>query len=196
LLALALAGCSGREAGIYDLPVETVFERLKAGDMNDFRRARQCGLLIHFSTEGMRNEEVRWVVRSSGAEVASFAARLTPLDGGRTKVTIDVPKASDGGEIYDGTKTYPRPALHQPLRPAIAELIDARLEQRPFDVWRIPEAVRVTDDICSIQRAGLEAGSARFRHDGNDNVGRGRPRHDTGTSVAPGAPMLAPKPSR
>jgi hypothetical protein len=103
-------------------------------------------------------------------------------------VTIDVPAAPDGSEIYDGTKFYKRPALYQPIRPAIAELIDARITQRPFDVWRIPDSVRARDRICSIQRAGLESGNVRFSADGNDDDSK---PWRSGTS----APTPEPEPS-
>jgi hypothetical protein len=201
-LLAVVAGCGkAPHTGVYDLPVATVFERISTSDMDDFRAARQCGLLIHFTVEKRANEEVRWVVRSSGSEVASFTARLVPLAADKTKVEIELPKAPDGGEIYDGTKFYPRPALYQPLRPAIAELIDARIEQRPFDVWRIPDGVRAKDSVCSVQRAGLEGGNAHFRHDGKDEQGSAWRHGKTGDAkgapkFAPGQPMIDPVPSR
>ncbi|MEA3003507.1 MAG: hypothetical protein QOH81_2295 [Sphingomonadales bacterium] len=173
-LLVALAGCGTREPGTFDLPAATVFARLTSGNMDDFRFARQCGLLIHFRTETEANRKVRWVVTSSGAEVASFAARLIPLDGGKTKVTIEIPRAPDGGEIYDGTKAYLRPALHQPLRPAIEELIAARVEQRAYDASRLPlPGASSPDGACDIQRGGLEAGIGHWRYDGNDGGGLG-----------------------
>lgn len=195
--AAMLAGCAAKEEGVVDLPVATVFERLNAGDMKDFRAQRQCGLLIHFASEAERDKQIRWVVRSSGAVVASFTVDLTPVDANRTRIAVRVPEAPDGGEIYDGGKFYPRPALHQPLRPAIKELIAARLEQREFDVWKIPERERSSeaDKVCQVQRAGLEVGGRALRHDGNDHAGRGARSSSGarggGVSFEPGKPMTS-----
>jgi hypothetical protein len=152
-----LMGCGGGlPAGTYEVPVEVAYQRLIAGDMDDFRIARQCGILIHFDVEKELNKQVRWIVRSSGMQVAQFTVRLIPVDAQTTRFEIDVPAAPEGGEIYDGTKFYPRPALHQPLRPAIQELIAARIEQRPYDPMGLPSTD--SDSVCDVQRAGLESG--------------------------------------
>ncbi len=196
-----LAGCAAKEPGVFDMPAATALERLTSGNLDEFRDARQCGILIHFRTEAEGNL-VRWVVTSSGADVASFAARLTPLDDGRTKVTVEIPSAPEGGEIYDGKKTYLRPALMQPLRPAVEELVAARLEQRPLDARHLPPS---TDGICDTQRNGLEAGVAHWRYDGNDGQGMGYPADkpsasgpfaDAGSTpdAAPGQPTASAKP--
>ena len=153
-----LAGCGsgGLPAGTYAVPAEVAYQRLIAGDMLDFREARQCGILIHFTAYKELNKEVRWVVTSSGTWVAEFTARLVPVDAQTTRVEIDIPAAPDGGEIYDGSKFYPRPALYQPLRGAVEELVAARIGQRPFDVTRVPRSEE--NGVCSVQRAGLESG--------------------------------------
>lgn len=160
---VALAGCDGLPPGTYEVPVEVAYQRLIAGDMLDFRTARQCGILIHFKTLKELNREVKWIVTSSGREVAQFTVRLVPVDAQTTRFEIDVPAAADGGEMYDGTKFYPRPALRQPMRPAIEELIAARMEQRPFSPAGLPDPD--SNGVCEVQRAGLESGSFRFAVD-------------------------------
>jgi hypothetical protein len=153
-----LAGCGGGlPAGTYEVPVEVAYERLIAGDMDDFRTARQCGILIHFLAEKELNKQVRWRVISSGMQVAEFTVRLIPVDAQTTRFEIDVPADPAGGEIYDGSKFYPRPALHQPLRPAIEELVAARMAQRAYDPMGLPSTD--SDSVCDVQRAGLESGS-------------------------------------
>jgi len=85
---------------------------------------------------------VTWRVRSKHKFVASFSVSLSQAGNG-TQATISVPKAADGGEIYDGKQHYSHPALMQPLRPAVQELIDAAMEQRPFDWHRLPDPLNV-----------------------------------------------------
>ena len=160
----ALVGCGSSSSSLppdtYAVPVEIAYERLIAGDMIDFRTGSQCGILIHFNAEKELNKQVRWLVTSSGTQVAQFTVRLIPVDAQTTRFEIDVPADPEGGEIYDGTKVYARPALHQPLRPAVQALIAARMEQRPFDATGLPRSE--VDSVCSVQRAGLESGSAQW----------------------------------
>lgn len=163
--SVLLAGCAGTSPDVYPVSIDTAYDKLRSGSLDDFRRARQCGVLVHIQSEGMADKAVRWVVTSSGRTVASWIARLEAVDAENTRITIEVPKAPSGnGEIYDGNQFYQRPALHQPLRPAIRELINSRIEGRPFDVSNSPNGGE-NDNICGIQRAGLEHGSMKFRVD-------------------------------
>ena len=157
---LSLLAACGSEPGVYDIPLPEALGRLEQADTDGFRAARQCGILIHLSASGPRDNAITWRVTSSGSEVLRFTVRLT-AEGDGTRAAIEVPEDPKGGEMYDGRKTYPRPAVNQPLRPAIQELVDAAMERRPYDVMRLPEP-RNTDRVCGIQRAGLESGSFRF----------------------------------
>lgn len=166
-----LAGCASTPPDVYAVPIDVAYQKLRSGDLTDFRNARQCGILIHIASEGRSDKSVRWVVTSSGRTVASWIARLEAVDAENTRITIEVPKSPDGkGEIYDGNQFYPRPALHQPLRPAIRELINSRLEGRSFDVSNSPNSGE-HESVCNVQRGGLESGSFKF---GVDD----RPGHD------------------
>jgi len=159
---LLAAGCGSKaEPGVYDLPLADAYARLAKADVAGFRQARQCGILIHLQPSGQKGESMTWHVTSSGRTMLSFTVRLTAEGPDRTRATIEVPADPRGGELYDGKQQYPRPALNQPLRPAVQELIDAAMAGRPYDVLRIPEP-RNTDKVCSVQRGGLESGSFRF----------------------------------
>lgn len=156
-LASALAGCGEKRVpGVYALPPAEAMARLANADIDGFRNARQCGILIHFAQASEGPDAITWRVTSSGKPVARFTVRLA-AEGQGTRATIEVPEAPKGGEIYDGSQFYPRPALNQPLRPAVQELIDAAMERRPYDVWRIPDP-RNMDQVCSLQRGSLEHG--------------------------------------
>ncbi len=158
-------GCS-RAPGVYDVTVHEAYARLAENPLADFSFARQCGILIHLIPTGVPDQSVTWTVYSSGEEMLNFTARLTPVGSSRTKVDIDVSKDSDGTEAYAGKDFYPRPALSQPLRPALEEAIGAVLEGRKFDAKRIPKPDK-SDDVCGIQRGGLELGH-RFSVDDED----------------------------
>ena len=159
--ALAVAGC---EPSVKTYPVSLTegLARLDKADIIGFRNARQCGLLIHFKKSGPVDNTLTWQVQSRGHELASFSVSLSQAGNG-TQATIAVPKAADGGEIYDGKQHYSHPALMQPLRPAVQELIDAAMEKRPFDWHRIPIPllnIGPNDSLtnCGMGRQTLERG--------------------------------------
>ncbi len=159
-----MAGCS-EPPGQVALSAHDAYERLAKGDLTDFIFERQCGILVHVKTETRPDRSVTWHILSSGREMLSFTATLVPINDRRTKVDIAVSREPDGREAYDGTKDYMRPALQQPLRPAIEELVAALLKGRAFDPSRLPEYDLNINSSCDIQRGGVEAGVARFSID-------------------------------
>jgi hypothetical protein len=158
-LSAALAGCGGRETGVYELSAHDAYQRLLRSELPDLVMARQCGILIHPRAEGVADRAVTWRVYSSGREMVNFTATLTPLDAGRTRAEISIGRNAQGHEAYDGSLFYTRPAFNQPLRPAVEEQVAALLEGRSFDVARVPHG---TDHVCDVQRGGLEEGVERF----------------------------------
>jgi hypothetical protein len=159
-VALAAAGCNQSQK-TYPVSVAEGLARLDKADVIGFRNARQCGLLIHFEKTLPDGNSLTWRVRSKQKFVASFTVSLSQAGNG-TQATIIVPKAADGGEIYDGTQHYSHPALMQPLRPALQELIDAAMEKRPFDWRRLPGRINIapTDSLnnCSMGQQMLARG--------------------------------------
>lgn len=159
-VALAVAGCEPSQK-TYPVSLAEGLARLDKADVIGFRNARQCGLLIHFKKFGPVDNTVAWQVQSKGRLVASFSVSLSQAGNG-TQATIVVPKAADGGEIYDGKQHYSHPALMQPLRPAVQELIDAAMEKRPFDWNRLPAPINVgpNDSMtnCGMGQQSLQRG--------------------------------------
>ncbi len=151
---LALSSC-GNPPGVYSLPVSEAFARLAQADVDGFRKARQCGILIHLHAQpDEETNSVTWRVESSGEQVLHFTVHLTPVQD-KTSATIEIPADPKGGEVYDGDYFVARPAFSQPLRPALQELVDAAMAQRQFDAGQLPFS---TDGVCDVQRAGLEGG--------------------------------------
>jgi hypothetical protein len=163
LAAIATSACQAeRPPGVYDLGITEAYQRLSAHTLPDLVFARQCGILIHVKPEGgVPNRQVTWRVYSSGKPVVEFTAALTAIGDKQTKIVINMPREANGGEAYDGSQFYPRPAFNQPLRPAVEEQVAAILESRAFDIRRVPRPV---DSVCSVQRGGLEHGHV-FRVD-------------------------------
>ena len=159
-IALVVAGCKP-SPGTYSVTLAEALARLDNADVIGFRNARQCGLLIHFQKLRPVENLVTWEVRSKKQLVASFSVLLSQTGNG-TQATIIVPRAADGGEIYDGKQHYSHPALMQPLRPAVQEMIDAAMDERPFDWRRLPDPLNVgpsdTMTNCGMGQQSLQRG--------------------------------------
>ena len=155
-MAACLSAC-GPAPGVYDVGLHEAYTRLADNKLEDFKFARQCGILIHLVPTSVPDQHVTWRVFSSGVALLDFTVRLTAVDEDSTKVDIEVSKDPDGNEAYSGGVFYPRPAFHQPLRPAVEEAIASALQDRPFDIGRVPAAAE-PDSVCNVQRAGLESG--------------------------------------
>jgi hypothetical protein len=162
--ALAIAACSRAPApkGQYPVSPKEALHRLESADIIGFRNARQCGMLIHFTPIYPDDGSFGWSVTTSGEEVAKFTVSLAQAGNG-TAATINVPAEPKGGEMYDGMQEYDHPALMQPLRPAVQELIDSAIERRPYDWQRIQGTLN----------AGPNETASRCGN-GHDNLKRGR----------------------
>lgn len=177
--AALLTACGEPKPGVYDIPLAEAMARLENADINGFRLARQCGKLIYFKKSRPADDTVAWRVTSGGEQVFRFSVKLT-AEGEGTRATIDVPRQNKG-EMYDGTQFYEYPALHQPIRPAIKELIDAAMAQRPYDVMQIPDEERNTgqyDGICSLQRSKLEMGHGPATAEASDSAWEDKEREN------------------
>ncbi len=175
-IAPSAVACS-EPPGQYKISAKDGYQKLASADFNEFLRNRLCGILIHIHREGDEGKSVTWRITSSGREMFHFTANLVPVDATRTKIEIDVSKeVKNGREAYDGTQSYARPAVMQPVRPAIDEQIDAILTSRPFkweNVRKATErpaapgtfAVMSSDSVCNVQRGGLEESGQPFSVD-------------------------------
>lgn len=173
----ALAAACSEPPGQYPVSTQDAYQKLTSADFKEFMRNRQCGILIHIQSDGDEGKSVTWRITSSGREMFNFTANLVPVDATHTKIEVDVSKeVKNGREAYDGTQSYARPAVMQPVRPAIDEQIDAILTNRPFkweNVRKATErpaapgtfAVMSNDSVCNVQRGGLEETGEPFSID-------------------------------
>jgi hypothetical protein len=156
LVLLAACGEEKLPVGHYKIGLKEAHERLAKSDWRDFMRERQCGILVHLKASPRLDPAVTWRVSSSGQEMFNFTATLTAVSPTVTKVDISVSKDPEGGEAYDGKHFYKRPALRQPVRPAINEQVAAVMQGRPYNVANAQAPPK--DTVCLIQRGGLETG--------------------------------------
>jgi hypothetical protein len=157
-----LAGC-GKPDGYYDVDPATAYDLLRKADVTGFRDARQCGMLVYFSTREDGSSTITWDVTSKGVSVASFRLRVAPSGTGSV-VSIEMPKGPNGNEIYDGQQHYAHPAFMQPMRPALREFVDATLEQRAYDWHRIADPLN-TDELCGSMRDNFAASGQPYEID-------------------------------
>jgi hypothetical protein len=156
IAVVMLAGCGPQKPeGYYDIAPAVAYDLLRRADTTGFRDARQCGMLIYFFERDDGSNTVTWDVRTKGVSVAGFRLHVTPSGNGSV-VSIELPKAPNGNEIYDGQQHYAHPAFMQPMRPALREFVDATLEQRPYDWHRIPDPLN-TDGLCASMLQNFEA---------------------------------------
>ena len=154
---LTLGACQGHPDELYyKLAPSEALGRLLRADIVGFRDARQCGMLIYFGEPATSPGAVTWDVTSSNVRVARFTLRVVPKDDGSV-IAIELPKGPNGAEIYDGKQTYTHPAMMQPVRPALRELVDSAMAGRPYDWHRIPEGQLNTDAFCGSLRDNFQA---------------------------------------
>jgi hypothetical protein len=155
-VAAVLPGCS-EPPGQYAMGVHDVYERLLNSDFAEFMYDRQCGILIHIKADGQPDQSITWEISSIGRRMLTFTARLTPVDATHTKVDLEVSKEANGREAYDGNQSYWRPAVRQPVRPAVEEQIASALSGRPYSNKPLRHPI-AANDACDIQQAGLITG--------------------------------------
>jgi hypothetical protein len=158
----------------YMMSTHDAYTKLMAADISDFKMNRQCGILIHMNVDPTPESQVTWHVTSEGQEMLSFSANLTPISSTETQIDISVSKDYNGKEDYDGSPgkydnslKFRRPAVNQPVRPAIRELINSTLAGRKFDDSKIlfaqaepgiEDPDEQSDGICEMQRENLQQG--------------------------------------
>ncbi len=154
---LTLAACQGHHPDelYYKVAPSEALSRLLRADIVGFRDARQCGMLVYFAAGLTAPDAVTWNATSSDVPMARFTLRVVPKDDGSV-IAIELPKGPNGAEIYNGNQQYTHPALMQPMRPALDELVDSAMTGRPYDWHRIKGTLN-TDGLCASERDNFQA---------------------------------------
>ena len=189
LPAILLSGCQQQPVVVaWPLTQAEAFSRLQHADIAGFARAETCGgVNLEFVANPKGDKAIEWQANSGFNRVASFTVRLEAAGPNATTALIEVPADPQGGEIYDGSKHYPRPMLQQPLRPAIQELIDSAMEQRAFDAMKL--AGQITPDPACGGKVVLAKPPAPKPQSNQDPAATGTaesaPQQSGGTPVNP-----------
>jgi hypothetical protein len=155
--SIALTGCNSEpQLKQYPFGVAEAVRRLNNSDSAGFRYARHCGVLFNFGSHESDDHTVTWTARANRKDVLTFNVVVAESPKGVT-LKLSVPVEGNGREMYDGTQKYNHPVLRQPIRPAIAELIESAMEKRPFDNERVAEEVRYLDRSPSGQACSEDA---------------------------------------
>jgi|GEM_PF-2874114 len=174
---LALGACEEEKQppDVFSVSPAEAFKSLYHNPFSEFMQYSQCGILIYLNKKSyVQDKSITWLITSSGKHMLSFTVHLEPAGSGKTRVSVSVSKDANGREAYDGKQEYPRPAVKQPVRPAIEAQITQVLAGKKLD----PVILRRyggENRVCNIQRSGLESGHFRFRVDD-------LPGHDTASS--------------
>ena len=82
-------------------------------------------------------DQIRWTVIQDGKALLSFIATVTESGENSTEVAVTVEPAPGKADTQIGRGMAENPAVVKLYRKAMAEQIDARLENRPFDFSQI-----------------------------------------------------------
>ena len=168
--SIALTGCKSEpQVKEYPFGVAEAVQRLDNSDSAGFRYARHCGVLFSFGSVKSDDHMVTWTARADRKVVLTFNVVVAESPKGVT-LKLSVPLERNGREIYDGTQNYNHPILRQPIRPAIAELIESAMEKRKFDNERVEKEWRYLDrspsgSACSEDAQILARGFAAYYDD-------------------------------
>jgi hypothetical protein len=155
--SIALTGCKSEpQVKEYRFGVAEAVRRLDNSDSAGFRYARHCGALFNFGSIKSDDHTVTWTARANRKEVLTFNVVVAESPKGVT-LKLSVALERNGREMYDGTQNYNHPILRQPIRPAIAELIESAMEKRSFDNERVEEEWRYLDRSPSGQACSEDA---------------------------------------
>jgi hypothetical protein len=168
--SIALTGCKSEpKVKEYPFGVAEAVRRLDNSDSAGFRNARHCGVLFNFSSNKSDDHTVTWTAWANRKYILTFNVVVVESPKGVT-LKLSVPLESNGREMYDGTQKYNHPILSQPIRPAIAELIESAMEKRPFDNERVQGEGHYIDrspsgEACSYDAQILARGFAAYYDD-------------------------------
>jgi len=118
------------------------------------------------SVESSDPNQVRWLVTLDGSELMRFTADLEPAGDHATRMTLHLTGATSGSRGNVQARMQEHPEIRNLYLVAMREEIEAKLEERPFDITRTYGALTAATaaNIGNISRqmdAAAEAGRKR-----------------------------------
>ena len=124
-------------AAVYKVPVARAHELLKSAPLPDYVLGSEPKT---FDVDSRDPRKIVWIVKEDGEEVMRFAALLSPIDTGSTKIRVEVSGPTSGpfGDVQRRLSEY-RTIRHLYVM-AMKERVAATLEGREFSFVAVAPA--------------------------------------------------------
>lgn len=129
-------------AEVFDLPVAQAHDLLKSAALPDYVLGDEPKT---FDVDSSDPGKIVWIVKERGKEAMRFAALLSPVDAGSTRISVEVSGPTSGpfGDVQSRLSEYP--TIHHLYVMAMKERVAATLEGRDFSmIGLIPAATVAT----------------------------------------------------
>jgi hypothetical protein len=128
-------------ADVYKVPVAQAHQLLQSAGLPDY--VLGLGEAKQFDVDSRDPRKIVWIVKEDGEEAIRFAALLSPVDAGSTKVRVEVSGPTSGhfGDVQRRLSEY-RTIRHLYVI-AMKERVAATLEGREFSVIPIIPATTI-----------------------------------------------------
>jgi len=116
-------------ADVYNVPVAQAHEFLKSAGLPDYVLGSEPKT---FDVDSRDPRKIVWIVNDGGKEAMRFAALLSPVDAGSTKIRVEVSGPTSGpfGDVQRRLSEYR--TIHHLYVIAMKERVAATLEGREF----------------------------------------------------------------
>ena len=167
-LCLALAACG--QGKVYPKPIAHMHEVLE--EIDDVPPVFG-GAGPDVSMESGDLSRVEWILALDGSEVMRFVATLKPEGERKTRMMLDLRGVTTGGHGNVEDRLESHPEVRKLYLVAMTEQIEAKLEERPFDITRTYGALALATaaNIGTIARGMDAAGAASKKHNA-ENIRR------------------------
>jgi hypothetical protein len=141
-------------AAVYKLPVAQAHDLLKSAGLPDYI----LGGPKQFEVDARDPRKIVWIVKDGGHEAMRFAALLSPVDAGSTKVRIEVNGPTSGPYVEVERRLSKYRAIRHLYLLAMKERVAATLEGREFSiVTLIPAAtIAVLSYVVAMATANVQ----------------------------------------
>ena len=131
LIAMLLAGCGGK-GEVYDRPTDQVRDLLRTIEvpLYVFGNSADTNAILDASDPA----KLVWKVTANDSNVLKFIVRLTPEDGTKTRVIVDVEGSRQGNYGDVEARLTKLPGVRNLYLVTMTEAVDSTLDGRRFDI--------------------------------------------------------------